>query len=35
MSALDPRLNRRQLLRAGAGGALGLYGRGSLGGCTV
>lgn len=35
MSRLGPRLSRRQLLRAGAGGALGLYGLGSLGGCTV
>ena len=31
----DPRMNRRQLLRAGAGGALGLYGLGALAGCTV
>ncbi len=31
----DSRLNRRQLLRAGAGGALGLYGLGALAGCTV
>ena len=31
----DPRLSRRQLLRAGAGGALGLYGLGSFAGCTV
>jgi spermidine/putrescine transport system substrate-binding protein len=32
---LEGRLNRRQLLRAGAGGALGLYGLGALDGCTV
>ena len=31
----DPRMNRRQLLRAGAGGALGIYGLGALAGCTV
>jgi len=28
-------LNRRELLRAGAGGALGLYGLGALAGCSV
>ncbi len=31
----DPGINRRQLLRAGAGGALGLYGLGSIAGCSV
>ena len=32
---LGARMSRRTLLRAGAGGALGLYGLGSLAGCTV